>query len=106
MKTILSTIFILVVSNFAFAQKNDIKNDAEKIALNSHEIERSKITKGILKKNSNNEKKEISEEKTSTAQTDIDLEIKAILDYRINRVLREDLFCLVCEAYSNKGQLA
>lgn len=42
----------------------------------------------------------------SVAEHDFDLEIRAILDYRLNRVLREDLFCLICETASDKGQLA
>ena len=47
-----------------------------------------------------------SEPMKSVAEHDFDLEIRAILDYRLNRVLREDLFCLICETESDKGQLA
>lgn len=47
-----------------------------------------------------------SGQKKPLAVQDFDLEIRAILDYRLSRVLREDLFCLVCEALSDKEQLA
>ena len=47
-----------------------------------------------------------SDPKKSVAEQDYDLEIRAILDYRHNRVLREDLFCLICEVGFDEGQLA
>lgn len=47
-----------------------------------------------------------SDPKKTVAEQDFDLEIRAILDYRLNRVLREDLFCLICEAELKKGELA
>lgn len=51
-------------------------------------------------------KKNETENGIPMAEQDFDLEIRAILDYRLSRVLREDLFCLVCEGGNDEGQLA
>lgn len=48
----------------------------------------------------------LHQNKNTLADHDFDKEIKAILDYRLSRVLREDLFCLICEVGFDEGQLA
>lgn len=82
--------------------QNQLKTDSVKTSLN----------KGIAKqesKNIENSKvptdKKVNHEKY-VAELDFDKEIRAILDYRLNRVLREDLFCLICEVDIDEGQLA
>lgn len=60
----------------------------------------SKISHAVLLQKNETENSKI------IAEQDFDLEIRAILDYRLSRVLREDLFCLVCEGGNDEGQLA
>jgi len=109
MKFLFTISLLIFSSTYILAQEQKL----EKLSNNTiHEARHDEILTKINGTNSQAENKEKPsltlkyESKNNLSQTDIDREIKAILDYRINRVLREDLFCLVCEAYSNRGQLA
>ncbi|WP_312077049.1 hypothetical protein [Chryseobacterium sp.] len=57
-------------------------------------------------KQENIEKSKLQQDKNTLANHDFDKEIRAILDYRLSRVLREDLFCLICEVGFDERKLA
>ncbi|WP_128414200.1 hypothetical protein [Chryseobacterium sp. Leaf394] len=105
MKQFLQIIF-LVSCHFMFAQNQALENQLkiDSAATASQRDTAKTESNNIKSKMILPEKK--SEPMKSVAEHDFDLEIRAILDYRLNRVLREDLFCLICETESDKGQLA
>lgn len=92
--------------HFTFAQRQPHENQSKADSVTTT------LKQSIVKTESQNPKipkistDKKSDPKKSVAEQDFDLEIRAILDYRLNRVLREDLFCLICEVGFDDGQLA
>lgn len=105
MKLFLPIIFLLSC-HFTFAQSQPHENQSKADSVTTT------LKQSIVKTESQNPKipkistDKKSDPKKSVAEQDLDLEIRAILDYRLNRVLREDLFCLICEVGFDDGQLA
>lgn len=91
----------MFASHFVFAQNEQLKQDSINI--------QSKASKSMIvnidKKKSSNKKS--NTEKSKLAQNiSIDQEINTVLNYRVNRIWREDLYCLVCMKNYNSERAA
>jgi len=100
MKSFLYLIF-LFASHFVFAQNEQLKQDSTNIQNNFSK----NMIVNIDKKNSSDKKS--NTEKSKIAQNiSIDQEINTVLNYRVNRIWREDLYCLVCMKNYNSERAA
>lgn len=107
MKSFLYLIF-LFASHFAFAQSDSLKHDSANIQHKVPEIENSKAKQEL----SNIDKKKPSDTKSNTEKSivaqniNIVQEINTVLNYKVNRIWREDLYCLVCIKNYNSQRAA
>lgn len=91
----------MFASHFVFAQNEQLKQDSTNIQNNFSK----NMIVNIDKKNSSDKKS--NTEKTKIAQNiSIDQEINTVLNYRVNRIWREDLYCLVCMKNYNSERAA
>ncbi len=91
----------MFTSHFVFAQNEQLKQDSTNIQNNFSK----NMIVNIDKKNSSDKKS--NTEKTKIAQNiSIDQEINTVLNYRVNRIWREDLYCLVCMKNYNSERAA
>jgi len=101
--------FILLFSfHFIFAQntehkaENSLKQDSVNVQNKVDEIMMVNVDEEKNNSNLNNQKTSLdrksSKEKSEVAQNiNIVQEINTVLNYKINRIWREDLYCLVCQ---------
>lgn len=107
--------FILLFSfHFIFAQntehkpENSLKQDSVNVQNKVAEIMIVNVDEEKNNSNLNNQKTSLdrksSKEKSAVAQNiNIVQEINTVLNYKINRIWREDLYCLVCQKnYSSR----
>lgn len=91
----------MFASHFVFAQNEQLKQDSTNIQNNFSK----NMIVNIDKKNSSDKKS--NTEKSKIAQNiSIDQEINTVLNYRVNRIWREDLYCLVCMKNYNSERAA
>lgn len=91
----------MFASHFVFAQNEQLKQDSTNIQNNFSK----NMIVNIDKKNSSDKKS--NTEKSKIAQnTSIDQEINTVLNYRVNRIWRQDLYCLVCMKNYNSERAA
>jgi hypothetical protein len=101
MKLCLNLLFILCFTIFS-AQKKE--SDSTLISKDKNLISETNIKPLNNKKGISNTK---TDSKKSIAEQNISIEqeINAVLNYKINRVWRRDLYCFACEIY-NSGKVA
>jgi len=102
------TLILLFCCHFIFAQniehtpENKLKQDSVNLQNKVAEIMMVNIDEEKNNSNLNNQKTSLdrksSKEKSEVAQNiNIVQEINTVLNYKINRIWREDLYCLVCQ---------
>ncbi|WP_139420296.1 hypothetical protein [Chryseobacterium mulctrae] len=100
MKSFLPLI-LLFAFQFVFSQSEQLKQDSTNIQNNFSK----NMIVNIDKKKSSDKKS--NTEKPKIAQNiSIDQEINTVLNYRVNRIWREDLYCLVCMKNYNSERAA
>lgn len=91
----------MFASHFIFAQNEKLKQDSTNIQNNFSK----NMIANMDKKNSSDKKS--NTEKSKIAQNiNIVQEINTVLNYRVNRIWREDLYCLVCMKNYNSERAA
>lgn len=91
----------MFVSHFIFAQNEQLKQDSTNIQNNFSK----NMIANIDKENSSDKKS--NTKKSKIAQNiNIVQEINTVLNYRVNRIWREDLYCLVCMKNYNSAKVA
>ncbi|AZB30805.1 hypothetical protein [Chryseobacterium balustinum] len=106
MKLFLTLLFIV---SFALvsAQNKDLINVKRNIS-DSTLISESKKSDFISKaeKETSSDIKSSPEKSTLAENINIDQEINTVLNYKVNRIWREDLYCLVCGKSSRSSRIA
>ncbi|WP_426475846.1 hypothetical protein [Chryseobacterium balustinum] len=106
MKLFLTLLFIV---SFALvsAQNKDLINVKRNIS-DSTLISESKKSDFISKaeKETSSDIKSSTEKSTLAENINIDQEINTVLNYKVNRIWREDLYCLVCGKSSRSSRIA
>ena len=98
--------FLLIFIFTIFSAQKKASDTAAISQSNKNQI----LSEKVMKTNETTEQKKISFEQqkdTATLVQNIDIvrEINAVLNYKINRVWRRDLYCFACEVYDS-GKIA
>lgn len=102
MKSFLHLIFLFAFQ-FVFSQSLQCKQDSTNIQNKTSES----MIVIIDKENATKEKFKLNTEKSNVAQNiNIVQEINTVLNYRVNRIWRQDLYCLVCMKNYNSERAA
>lgn len=91
----------MFASHFIFAQNEKLKQDSTNIQNNF-----SKNMIANIDKETSSDKKSNTKKSKIAQNINIVQEINTVLNYRVNRIWREDLYCLVCMKNYNSERAA
>ncbi|MBD3903527.1 hypothetical protein NAL32_00495 [Chryseobacterium sp. Ch-15] len=106
MKLFLTLLFIISFA-LASAQNKELANEKQNIA-DSTLISKSKKSELISKveKETSSDTKSNTEKSNLAQKINIVQEINTVLNYKVNKIWREDLYCLVCGKSSKSSRVA